>query len=227
MTPAIGPERAASVPARRADAAAPGIVKRDELVRGGILVRAFQLQSVRADDPHGANRATEFERGVAEGERRYREHDGARAARQHALLAGVIRQLEDTVASFYAAAEAQVVELALEIARKIVRELAEEKRELIVTMAREAVTRAKDRGRLQGPVLVRVHPDDAPILEDAKGRLAEEVEGAALLTVLPDPAITRGGCRVETSVRLVDATLEMQLARLGAALHGRNSRDPT
>lgn len=226
MTPATGPDRPADLPVQQAGAATSGVVKQDELARGRLLVRAFQLQAVRADGAHGANRPTEFELGVAEGERRYREQDGARAAKQHALLAGVIRQLEETVATFYTAAEEQVVELALEIARKIVRELAEEKRELIVTMAREAVMRAKDRSRLQGPVHIRVHPDDAPVLENAKGGLTGDDEGPVVLTVVPDPAITRGGCRVETNVRLVDATLEMQLARLGAALRGRNGRDP-
>lgn len=226
MTPAAGPERATAPPGGSAETVPPGVVKRDELARGLHQVRAFQLPAVWAGGTQGSHRPTEFELGVAEGERRYREQDGARAARQHALLANVIRQLEQAVATLSDTVEPQIIEVALAIARKIVRELAEEKREVIVTLAQEAIMRAKDRGRLQGPVRVRVHPDDAPILEEVKGKLAQEVEGTDLVTVVPDPSITRGGCRVETNVRLVDATLEGQLARLGAVLRGRSGRDP-
>jgi flagellar biosynthesis/type III secretory pathway protein FliH len=72
-------------------------------------------------------------------------------------------------------------------------------------------------------VKICVNPLDLPQLEAARRALAERADGALSIKLEGDPSILRGGCRVHTSSRLVDASLETQLLRIGEALRERES----
>jgi DNA-binding response OmpR family regulator len=174
-------------------------------------------QDGRVADPDGL---TEFERGVAEGERRVREREGAAREREHQLLADVVRRLEQTIADLREAVEEDVRALAFAIATKIVRQAVETNRELVLDQVRAALAHVKD----APSVRVRVHPNDVPILEGARESLAGAREESVSLVVEGDPSVSVGGCVVQTPTRLVDATLESQLIRLGEALKRRSER---
>jgi flagellar biosynthesis/type III secretory pathway protein FliH len=201
------------------------VVKGTDLARDGVSVQLFELQHIdpaAAASGGGAPPAraplTQFEKGVLEGERRYREQDGARMARQTALLGAAVRQFEQAQARLAAAVEEQVVGLAYEIAQKVIRQCAEERRDLVTIQVREALQRVQAEGRLNGAVQVRVHPRDLPALEEARTALGQDAQGPVSLTITADPSIAPGGCAVETGTRLVDATIDVQVLRLGEAL---------
>jgi flagellar assembly protein FliH len=63
-------------------------------------------------------------------------------------------------------------------------------------------------------VLVRVHPDDLPLVAEGAGD-ALQARGARLQA---DPHVQRGGCSVESDAGIIDATIENRWARAAQAM---------
>jgi flagellar assembly protein FliH len=196
------------------------VMKSSLLKAGQVRVQAVQLSDIapRTGTDEGMAPGG-FSQGVEEGERRAAARDRARQEREHALLSAVITQLEGAVAAVRATAQDQVTALAFSIASKIVREEAGSQQERILSQVQTALS------HVQGSPLVRirVHPQDVATLEQAKGSLGRTVEPPATIRIDGDASITPGGCLVETASRLVDATLEAQLVRLGEVLKKRGA----
>lgn len=196
-------------------------VMKSSLVKAGqVRVQAVQLSDIapRAGSGEGLSPGG-FEQGVAEGERRAASRERARREREQALFAAVIAQLEGTVASVRATAQEQVTALAFSIASKVVRDESAGQRERIQAQVQAALA------HVEGSPLVRikVHPSDMAFLEEAKASLGRAAEPAMTIRIDGDQTITPGGCVIETASRLVDATLEAQLIRLGEALKKRGA----
>lgn len=191
--------------------------------KGEPAARPYALESV--DAAAAAARAAEqaareqaaYERGVADGERRGREAAVAPLEKQNRLLAALGEAVRAQRALLPADAEEGVAALALEIARKVLGEPGEALRETTALRARELVGRVRD----GGPLTVLVHPQEVPLLEGLRGAL-EEAAGGAAVEVRGDARVSPGGLLLETPSRLMDARIEVQLARIGEALRGRN-----
>ncbi len=63
-------------------------------------------------------------------------------------------------------------------------------------------------------IVLRVHPDDHAVIA---GHSAEAI-AARGARVVADPTIARGGCRIESDIGLVDATIDERWRRAVAAL---------
>jgi flagellar assembly protein FliH len=155
-----------------------------------------------------------YERGVAAGEQQVRQEVAVLVERQGQLLENLIQELKTTRELLLKDAEEPIAALALEIARKVLHDEAAALRDAIVAQAREAIARVRE----GGPVKVLVNPQDVPLLEDAREAIAKTFEETVTLQVVGDARISKGGCIVETPVRLVDARIEVQLARIAEAL---------
>lgn len=105
----------------------------------------------------------------------------------------------------------QLLELACDIARQVVR------RELTLSMdplravVQEALSLAIDDGR---PITLRLHPEDAALLHQADW----EPGSTLRIQLQPDNHIARGGCVVEHAQGAVDARVEKRWARAVANL---------
>jgi len=110
------------------------------------------------------------------------------------------------------AAEAEMVELALAVARRILR------RELAVdpNALRGLVKAALDRMPSQDLCRVRAHPE----LESGL-RQSLDQEGRSGIEVVADGALERGALLLETSRGKLDASLETQLREIGCGLADR------
>ena len=106
---------------------------------------------------------------------------------------------------------ADVVQLALTVARNLVGAAVEVRPEIVQTCVEEAL---RQMAQNYGPVHLTVNPQD--------GALVREVLQASARTpgwsLKEDSAISRGGCRVETTGGEVDATIESRWQRTTAAL---------
>jgi flagellar biosynthesis/type III secretory pathway protein FliH len=80
--------------------------------------------------------------------------------------------------------------------------------ELGAAMAARALEAARPRG---GAVVLRVHPDDVATMEARRGELLARLAKVEALRILPDPAVGRAGCIVDTPAGRLDARLETQL----------------
>jgi type III secretion protein L len=188
---------AAPLPARRIPAA---VHEADRRVRERVATAEAEAQRIRAEAE--ASRDAVLARAREDGRR-----DGmAAAAAALALAAGERERL-------LAAAERDVVALALTLARKVLgRELGAGEG-AVVDLAAQALAQVRDRRE----VALRVNPADAAALRAAEGRLGGIV-ARARLAIREDPGMPQGGVVVETDAGCADAGIEAQLDRLEVAL---------
>jgi flagellar assembly protein FliH len=181
------------------------------------LPTAAELEALRE-----AARAEGLEEGRAEGfdEGRAAGHaEGVAAGRAEAQEeADALRALAATFSHAVAAADetiaADVLDLALHLARSMVRTAFDVRPELIIPIVREAIDYLPV---LQAPAILALNPDDVDIVRAA---LAEELDKGGW-RVVADPQIGRGGCKVDTASNQIDAQAAARWARLSHAL-GKN-----
>jgi len=106
--------------------------------------------------------------------------------------------------------EGEILEMAIQVAEKVIRAEAAVNREMVVRTVREAVGRATEKDQL----LIRIHPDDLVALEDHLGDLREEFRSLGQVQIEEDRRITRGGCVVESRSGYIDGTVEGQLQQV-------------
>lgn len=155
-----------------------------------------------------------YERGVTDGAQRARAEAADLLERQCRLLTALVQELRLTRDLWFKDAEEPIAALSLAIVRKVLREQGDGLREAVLAQVREALAKVRE----GGPMKVLVNPSDAPLLEEARETIAASFEGALTLQVEADARISSGGCLVETPSRVVDARIEVQLARIAEAL---------
>ena len=106
---------------------------------------------------------------------------------------------------------ADVLELALQLARGMLRTALDVKPELIIPIVREAIGYLSV---LQQPALLMLNPADAVIVRAA---MADELDKGGW-RLLEDAQIVRGGCKIDTASNQIDAQTPSRWQRLTAAL---------
>lgn len=119
-----------------------------------------------------------------------------------------LSEADETIAS-------DMLELALQLARGMLRTALEVKPELIIPLVREAIGYLPV---LQQPAILQLNPLDAVIV---RGAMGEELEKGGW-RVAEDETIARGGCKIDTASNQIDAQAPARWARLTAAL-GKNN----
>lgn len=109
---------------------------------------------------------------------------------------------------------ADVLELALQLSKAMLKQALQVRPSLILPIVREAIEYLPS---LQQPALLMLNPDDAEVVREGIG---EELEKGGW-RVVDDPSIERGGCKVDTASNQIDAQTSARWARLTHAL-GKN-----
>jgi len=107
--------------------------------------------------------------------------------------------------------------IAVRMAEKIVGRVIALDATAMSDIARQALEAVRARS---GAVALRVHPDDWAAIETARPALAARLAKAVELRVIPDAAVGRYGCVVESTAGRLDARLETQIAALERAAFG-------
>ncbi len=118
-----------------------------------------------------------------------------------------LAEADETIAS-------DVLELALQLARGMLRTALDVKPELLIPVVREAIGYLPV---LQQPALLILNPQDAELIKAAMG--AELDKGG--WRIVEDAQVARGGCRIDTASNQVDAQAASRWNRLTASL-GKN-----
>jgi flagellar assembly protein FliH len=146
--------------------------------------------------------------------------DGAAQAldEQRALTEQALAPVREIAGNFSAALREadqaisnEVLELALHLARGMLKTALRVKPELILPIVREAIEYLPV---LQQPALLILNPEDAAVVRDS---IAEELDKGGW-RVIDDPTIERGGCKVDTASNQIDATVASRWQRLSLAL---------
>jgi len=128
-------------------------------------------------------------------------------------MEAAIGQLAQPLAQVDAEVEQQLLTLALTIARQLVRRELKADPAQVIAIVRETVALLPAAAR---DVRVHLHPEDAAVVRE---RLAAPTADRAW-TMVEDPVMTRGGCKVTTDTAVIDARVEPRLNEVIAAMLG-------
>lgn len=157
-----------------------------------------------------ALRAEAREQGFAEG----REAAEAGAAELLGQLNEALNELHARREALLRQAERGAVALALTIARRVVAREVSADPELVRGVVAETLGEMDHSDQLT----IRVHPDAVTVLNPEQIAARAGLESVA---VLPDAAVSPGGCRLETGLGELDARMETRLAEIAKALEAR------
>ena len=110
--------------------------------------------------------------------------------------------------------EQHAMRVATAIASRIVRREIDRVPEITVDLIREALELASGNKR----ITLRLNPVDRAALGDRIDQLTATLGDLAPAQIVADPAITPGGCRVDTEFGSIDQQIETQLARIAEEL---------
>ncbi len=161
-----------------------------------------------------AGRRAGREEGEREGRERGAKESRAEFERAASSLRAAAAALGERREQLVADARGSLLELAVAIARKIIRARVDVDPELVgrtVAAAAELVVRSR-------AVTVQVHPDDARFVERELGARPPWAEGFASVEVRASTGVDRGGCRLVTDVSSLDLRIEAQLSQIATAM---------
>lgn len=152
-------------------------------------------------------RAQARQEGLAEGRKNFEEQ----VARERAGLTTVLAQFTRDRAAYFQQVEAEVIQLALAIARKIIHRESQLDPLLLAGIVRVALE------KIDGAtgVVLRIHPQNAA---DWRRYLSTHLEPADLPQIVEDGAQSPDRCALETSMGTAAIGLEVQLKEIEQGL---------
>jgi len=132
-------------------------------------------------------------------------------AQSAARLQSLVTALESQWAALEAAMAQSVARCAVRLARQVLRHELQTQPEHVVPLAQEAVQAIMLSARR---IELHVHPDDHALVQQGIGELLSS-RSARLVA---DPQVERGGCRVQSDIAAVDATIDRRWSEAAAAL---------
>ena len=154
----------------------------------------------QAEDDHEASK----QRGHAEG-----------LAAAKVEIAEQMLTLVDRSVDYLAKAEGDVAATILTCLRRILGEFPEE--ELVLRIAREALGRLYSETR----VTLHVHPELEPKLRERMSDILGSGGGVGYLEIAADVGLPKEGCRLETELGVVDASLDLQLEAIERVIQSK------
>lgn len=191
-----------SEPARAAPAAQRWTIPALDGSAGPAFLTAGRLEALQKEAYDEA-----FQQGHREGVEAGQVEVRQRAERLNVLLAKLARpfeELDETV-------EKHLVELAMTVVQQLFRRELRQDPSHVIGVVREAIRLLPVASR---DVRVRLHPDDASLVRES----LPQTDGERAWTIVEDPLIDRGGCKVTTEQSQIDAQAESRLKAVIASI---------
>ena len=106
--------------------------------------------------------------------------------------------------------EAQVVELVLLVAKKVVKVISENQKSVVIQNIQQALRKLKTKS----DVIVRVNLADLQLATEHVKDFVQLTENAKKMQIVEDSTVDRGGCVIETDFGEIDARISSQLNEL-------------
>lgn len=224
----FGDERASSIAVREAEQrerdAENARLEAEQRVQQALQAQQEQMAMGPPLPPPIAYPTVEELEAIREQARKEGYDEGHAAGHADAMEAGLqttkeelqhVRTLADSFSSALQDADQlianEVLDLALQLAKGMLKNALQVKPELILPIVRDAIEYLPV---LQQPALLVLHPDDAATV---RAGIGEELDKGGW-RVVEDATIGRGGCKVDTASNQIDATAAARWQRLSHAL---------
>lgn len=182
-----------------------------------VPIREARLSSTGPDSPAEiaiqAREARAREEGRQAAEKELREQLIEQRAQLAEVQQGVFKGLRDAVTQVVQQSEALLVDLALELATKLVSSMPISA-ELVAANVKEALAEVEDAAE----VTVQLHPEDAALVEQLGWDPSHNGQGLRCVRIVKDSRIERGGCVAQTSFGIVDNQRSTKARQLQQAL---------
>lgn len=126
----------------------------------------------------------------------------------------IIAEADKRAVGMILAAEKQIIEIAINVAQKVLKREIDENPMTILPIVKEALSKIHD----QDNIVIRVNPADAELVQHAQRDLQNMVGGDKSLSIVSDYTINPGGCMIDTRSGTVDASIDTQFNTLRQAL---------
>lgn len=185
-----------------------------------------EVRRAAREEGLAAGREEGLAQGRAEGAKAAREEETARAREDTAHLASALKKVAGEIETrrerLVKQAEGDLLDLALAIARRVVRcELEAASGRVAAAQVREAVRLAADRARLE----LHVHPADLEAAKAVHPELVRAYGEDFAVRFVADESVGRGGARLVSATGEVDLAIGTQLDRVESALLGTGRGD--
>ncbi len=106
--------------------------------------------------------------------------------------------------------ETQLINLVLLIARKVVKVISENQKNVVINNVIQALRKMKSRG----DVIIKVNMEDVDLTSDHVQEFMKIVENIRSITVIEDSTVDKGGCVIETDFGQIDARIASQFREI-------------
>jgi flagellar assembly protein FliH len=162
-----------------------------------------------AQDSFEKERADAVDAGLKEGREAGYTEGKAEADRLIERLQTVLERARSRREDILAETEQQIVDLALLIARKVVKIISETQGEVVKANVTEALRKIKGRG----DIVIRVNVADLKLATEHAESFIKKMEARGV-QIAEDSTVDPGGCIIETDFGEIDARISSQLAEL-------------
>lgn len=158
-----------------------------------------------------------YEESFAQGLRKGYEEGKAEVEKNAQLLRSMVACLAEPLNDLDDEIVSQLAELAMIVAKQVIRRELHSDHGEIVGIVREAVSALPASSQ---KVVLHINPEDSELVRKAFS-LGEEKDSADVSwKILEDPMLTRGGCKITSDNSQIDATVEARLNRVINTLLG-------
>jgi flagellar assembly protein FliH len=178
-------------------------------------IEAMQKQAYEEAFAQGQRDGYQFglEQGRRQGIEQAQAEHGKLLQQKTAAFSDLMEALSEPFKNLDEEVEHELVKLAITIATQIIRREIKIDPGQVIAAVREAIRILPLSSQ---KISLYLHPDDAEVIRSS---LSID-ESASSWAVVEDPLITRGGCKIDTDVSHIDATVENRLAAVVANLFG-------
>ena len=147
-----------------------------------------------------------FEKGREEGFESGKQEVERLVKQLHGMLDKIIEKRNEIIDE----TETQLVNLVLMIAKKVIKVISENQKNVVINNVIQALRKLKSRGE----VLIRVNLEDVELTSEHVKDFMRMVENVRSVTVVEDSTVDKGGCIIESDFGEIDARISSQLAEI-------------
>jgi flagellar assembly protein FliH len=168
-----------------------------------------------ADQGPGIDEVKEsaFQKGFLEGKRVGFETGSNKAQSVIESLQRALEQLQNIRTEIHQELEKEVTHLALSIAKKIVCHEIKTARETVACVAREALARVDNPGKIK----IKLNPEDLQFIQNTQSQFTRILQDFDQIDFEAQDSIQSGGCLIETDRGDIDARIEKQFEAIEEA----------